>query len=48
MFRGMLTFSIGLYAGIYLAQNYDVPKVDEPEKLLQRIKDFADRHRKSD
>lgn len=46
MFRGFFTFVIGLYAGIYLAQNYDVPKVDDPQNLFNKVKEFADKHRK--
>ncbi|CAG9832860.1 unnamed protein product [Diabrotica balteata] len=46
MFRGFVSFLIGLYAGIYLSQNYDVPKVDDPTALYDKIKEFADSHRK--
>jgi hypothetical protein len=28
----------GVYAGMYIAQNYDVPKVDEPQKVLENFK----------
>jgi Domain of unknown function (DUF4535) len=27
----------GVYAGMYIAQNYDVPKVDEPEKVFEKV-----------
>lgn len=27
---------------MYVAQNYDVPKVDEPAKVLEKIKDIFD------
>lgn len=38
-----LTFGTGVYAGMYVAQNYDVPKVDEPEKVVDKItKMFGD------
>jgi Domain of unknown function (DUF4535) len=26
-----------VYAGMYVAQNFDVPKVDEPEKVMEKI-----------
>jgi hypothetical protein len=32
-----LTFGTGVYAGMYAAQNFDVPKVDEPEKVFEKI-----------
>lgn len=28
----------GVYTGMYIAQNFDVPKVDDPEKMLEKIK----------
>ncbi|XP_034183028.1 uncharacterized protein LOC117605612 [Osmia lignaria lignaria] len=42
----MLTFSVGVYAGIYISQNYEVPRVDEPAKIIERIKKFADEYKK--
>jgi len=47
MFRGVLTFGAGIYAGIYLCQNYTIPRVDEPQILWQRVLDFMDKHKKS-
>lgn len=28
----------GVYTGMYLAQNFDIPKVDEPEQILNKVK----------
>ncbi|XP_026468977.1 uncharacterized protein LOC113372856 [Ctenocephalides felis] len=42
----LITFSAAFYAGIYVAQNYEVPRVDEPSKLLERLKEFANEHKK--
>jgi len=42
-----LTFGAGIYAGIYLCQNYTIPRVDEPQILWQRVLDFMDKHKKS-
>ena len=36
----LLTFSAGIYCGIYLTQNYDIPEVYEPKELLAKVKDF--------
>ncbi|XP_034482704.1 uncharacterized protein LOC117788144 isoform X2 [Drosophila innubila] len=32
----MLTFGAGVYTGIYVSQNYEVPRVDDPKKLVER------------
>ncbi|KAJ8918432.1 hypothetical protein NQ315_008129 [Exocentrus adspersus] len=42
----VLSFIVGLYAGIYISQNYDIPRVDDPSALYEKIKDFANKHRK--
>lgn len=41
-----LTLGVGVYAGMFIAQNYDVPKVDDPEKVIEKIKDFAEQYKK--
>lgn len=46
MFRGFWTFALGVYAGVYLSQNYEVPKVDDPQSIIKKIKEYADSHRK--
>jgi len=40
VFKFLITFSVGVYSGIYLAQNYNVPKVDEPKELVNKAKKF--------
>ena len=39
-FKGLLQLGIGFYGGIYVCQNYNVPKVDSPQQILQNIKDY--------
>ncbi|KAL7644550.1 UNVERIFIED_CONTAM: hypothetical protein RMT77_004086 [Armadillidium vulgare] len=46
VFRAVLTFGAGVYAGIYITQNYEVPRVDEPAKIWERIKNWAESHKK--
>jgi hypothetical protein len=46
MFRGMMSFLVGIYAGIYLSQNYELPRVDEPRVLWEKINSFAEKYRK--
>ncbi|KRK02518.1 uncharacterized protein Dyak_GE22644, isoform C [Drosophila yakuba] len=37
MLKFLLTFGAGVYTGIYVSQNYEVPRVDDPQKLIQRF-----------
>uniref|UniRef100_A0A182NYZ8 Uncharacterized protein n=1 Tax=Anopheles dirus TaxID=7168 RepID=A0A182NYZ8_9DIPT len=46
MLKFLLTFGAGVYTGIYVSQNYEVPRVDEPGKLWEKAKEFADQHKK--
>ena len=42
-----LTFT-GLYAGIYLTQNYNVPVVPDPTSLIDKAKKFLEENKKPD
>lgn len=44
--RFQFSLGLGIYAGIYLSQNYDVPRVDEPSKLVEKLKEYLDEHKK--
>ncbi|EDW18817.2 uncharacterized protein LOC6582647 isoform X1 [Drosophila mojavensis] len=33
----LLTFGAGVYTGIYVSQNYEVPRVDDPPKLVEKM-----------
>lgn len=35
-----------MYGGMYIAQNYDVPKVDEPGKVLEKIQGYFEAAKK--
>ncbi|KAH8370460.1 hypothetical protein KR093_003590 [Drosophila rubida] len=37
LFFSTLTFGAGVYTGIYVSQNYEVPRVDNPQKLVERM-----------
>jgi len=43
---GALTFGAGIYAGIYICQNYQIPRVDEPQIIWQKLTDFMEKHKK--
>lgn len=47
MIKFIVSFGAGVYAGVYISQNYQVPRVDEPQELWRKVKDFADQYRKS-
>ena len=38
----------GLYAGIYLTQNYNVPAVPDPTSLIDKAKKFLEENKKPD
>ncbi|CAF1553574.1 unnamed protein product [Adineta steineri] len=37
LLRTLITFSAGVYAGIYASQNYEVPKAESPKQLYERL-----------
>jgi len=36
----------GLYAGIYLTQNYNVPAVPDPTSIVEKAKKFLEENKK--
>ncbi|CAF2736251.1 unnamed protein product [Rotaria sp. Silwood2] len=45
--RTFITFSLGVYAGMYTNQNYEVPKVESPKDLYERAKTYVTLKKKS-
>lgn len=41
MIKFLLTFASGLYAGAYIAQNYEIDKVEDPVKLFDKATKFV-------
>lgn len=37
MLRFILTFGAGVYTGIYVTQNYEVPLVDSPRDIVDKF-----------
>ncbi|XP_017860996.1 PREDICTED: uncharacterized protein LOC108612576 isoform X3 [Drosophila arizonae] len=37
MLKFLLTFGAGVYTGVYVSQNYEVPRVDDPPKLVEKM-----------
>ncbi|XP_015602377.1 uncharacterized protein LOC107271202 [Cephus cinctus] len=48
MFRFLITLGIGVYAGIYISQNYEVPRVDDPQKIIEKVKQLSEQYKKKD
>lgn len=46
IFRTLFTFGLGVYAGLYAAQNYDVPRADDPSALLKKLTDYLEQFKK--
>ncbi|RWS21359.1 hypothetical protein B4U80_02526 [Leptotrombidium deliense] len=46
MFRGFVWFAFGLYSGVYLAQNYDIPTIPEPQELWKVAQEYFEEHKK--
>lgn len=42
MLSSLVSFGLGLYAGLYAAQNYKVTKVDEPGVIIDKMKKYLD------
>lgn len=47
LLRTLITFSLGIYAGIYTTQNYDVPKVESPSEFYERMKTYINAKKKN-
>jgi hypothetical protein len=45
-FKNLVYFALGAYTGVYAAQNYDVPKIDEPKVILARIQEYLKQYEK--
>ena len=46
LFRTLITFSLGAYAGMYTSQNYEVPKVESPKQLYERLAAYISQYKK--
>ena len=46
IFKTLFIFAGGIYGGIYIAQNYDITKVDRPSKLFEQLKNWIKQYEK--
>ncbi|XP_028037367.1 uncharacterized protein LOC114248354 [Bombyx mandarina] len=41
MFKGLIIFGAGVYTGVYVAQNYQIEKVEDPKALFEKAQAFV-------
>lgn len=46
LFKAALMFAAGVYVGVYLDQNYKVPRVDEPQDLMKKLNEWLEKNKK--
>ena len=46
LLRSLVTFSLGVYTGMYTSQNYEVPKVESPKQLYDRLMAYISDYKK--
>ena len=46
--KGVIIFAAGAYTGIYACQNYDVPRIDDPQKLWTKVQEYLKQYEKPD
>jgi hypothetical protein len=44
--KGLIIFAAGAYAGVYASQNYDVPPIDNPKKMIEKIQEYLKQYEK--
>lgn len=46
MIKTLITFGLGVYTGIYVAQNYELQKVDNPAQIWEKIMKYIEEQNK--
>ena len=46
LFNFFTGFITGAYAGLYIAKNYEVPDVPDPNTIVEKVKKFLDDNKK--
>lgn len=50
LIKTVFTFGIGVYVGVYASQNYEVPRVGNPQEVIAevttKINDFLEANKK--
>jgi len=48
LFNFVTGFVAGVYAGMFLAQNYEIPKVSDPVTMMDKVKKLAEDYKKKE
>ena len=46
LFNFVSGFAVGLYSGLYLAKNYNVPDIPDPQSVYNKILKFLEENKK--
>lgn len=46
--KGLMILGVGLYGGVYICQNYDIPKMDDPQNYFKKFQDYISQFEKPD
>lgn len=46
LFNFMTGFAAGVYTGLYLSKNYNVPEVPGPNEILDKLKKLSEDYKK--
>lgn len=47
-FKNVFLLALGAYGGIYACQNYEIPRVDDPQNILKKIQEYLKQYEKPD
>lgn len=46
--KNIVLLGIGAYIGVYACQNYEVPRVDDPQNLWKKFQEYLKQYEKGD
>lgn len=46
LLKSLITLGVGVYAGVYMDQNYKIPKVDDPKEILKQVQEWLENYKK--
>ncbi len=44
--KNIFLLAVGAYGGVYACQNYDIPKIDDPQKILAKVQEYLKQYEK--